>query len=399
MSKTLPFILLLATLASAIEMHMSAPSLPDISDYFGISDGMTQLTISINLIGYCLACVFVGPLSDSYGRRTVLITGSVIMLIGAIGCVCANSIEFLLFSRFLQGIGASTPVVIVNAIIADLYKGPKAAKLIGQVMGLLTICSAIAPVAGGVVQEMVGWRGNYAVVAIFSFLSLVVVIAKLPETKVTFDKFKIVQISRNYWTILSNDVFVCGACVPILCYTGFISFIVVAPFLYTETFKLTLMHYVFHQGVIILSFSVSSMFVGTFIKLVGEINSTIWGTRICLLATIFMVLLSLFSDNSVTSAYLTTASMIIFATGCSSCRNIILAKTMEIYPEHKGQASSVIAGLRMFLASISISITSYFYDGSLFVVAMTIFLSSVLMLLLNLRFLKKSSFGEEQVVE
>lgn len=391
MTKALPFILILSTLAYATEFHIAAPSFPEISSYFNISDGTTQLTISVNLIGYCIACVFVGPLSETYGRRPIMIIGGAIMLIGAVGCVFAPTIEFLLFSRFIQGIGASTPAVIVFAIIADLYSGTKAVKLIGQMTALLTICSSVAPVVGGFIHQMLGWRGNYGFVAILSFVSLISVIAKLPETKTSFDDLNIGQIAHNYWTILTNERFVYAACVPVLCYTGFIGFIVSASFLYIKTFNLPMMHYVLHQGIIILSFSVSSMFVGSFIKLVGEQKSAVWGAKICLAATSLMVLLALFADNSIYTAYTTTALMMVFVIGCASCRAVMLAKAMEIYPQFKGQASAVISGLRMLISAIFVTINSYFYDGSLFVVAMSVFLTSLLMLLLNLRFLNKSS--------
>ena len=391
MSKTLPFVLMLSTLASAIELNISIPSFPEISSYFNISDGITGLTISINLIGYCIACIFVGPLSETYGRRLVMIVGGTIMLVGATGCAFAPSIEFLLFSRFIQGVGASTPTVIVFAIIADLYSGAKSAKLIGQVAALLTICSSVAPIVGGYIHQLLGWRGNYAFVALVSSISLLFVIAKLPETKKSFDKLDAGQIARNYWLILTDDFFICAACIPVICYAGFISFIVYAPFLYTKTFNLPMMNYTLHQGAIILSFSISSMYVGVFIRWFGIKNSTVWGAGACLAATIFILFLSLYEANTTITVYGTTVAMMIFAAGCASCRAVSLAQAMEIHLNIKGQASAVIAGLRMLIAAVAISLTGYFQDGSLFVIAVVILISAIIMMMLNFRFLKQSS--------
>ena len=131
MTKNLPYIFVISLITCCIEVDISVPSFPDISDYFNISDGLTQMTIAVNFLGFCLSSVIYGPLSDSYGRRSVMLVGNAIMLIGAIFCVFANTIELLLLSRFIQGFGASTSAVVVFAMIADVYETDKAAKLIG----------------------------------------------------------------------------------------------------------------------------------------------------------------------------------------------------------------------------------------------------------------------------
>ena len=126
--------------------------------YFGVSGGVIQLTIAYNALGFCLSSLFYGPLSESYGRRNVMIAGNAILVIGAIGCVFAPSIPFLLVSRFIQGIGASTSAVVTFAMIADTYKGGQAIRFIGIMNSILTILMAIAPVIGSFINEAVGWR-------------------------------------------------------------------------------------------------------------------------------------------------------------------------------------------------------------------------------------------------
>ena len=106
MTKSLPLLLVISLLTCCVEVDISVPSFPDISDYFNISDGLTQMTVALNFFGFCLSSVVYGPLSDSFGRRKVMIIGNAIMMLGACGCAFAPNIEFLLCSRLLQGIGA-----------------------------------------------------------------------------------------------------------------------------------------------------------------------------------------------------------------------------------------------------------------------------------------------------
>ncbi|CAM5294482.1 Drug resistance transporter OS=Streptomyces glaucescens OX=1907 GN=SGLAU_01085 PE=4 SV=1 [Streptomyces glaucescens] len=90
------------------------------------------MTVTYNFLGYCLGALAYGPLSDRFGLRGVMLAGNGIMLAGALGCAVAPSIEFLLVSRFVQGIGASTSVVLVFVIIADVYEGTRLLKMFGS---------------------------------------------------------------------------------------------------------------------------------------------------------------------------------------------------------------------------------------------------------------------------
>nr|WP_237349961.1 MFS transporter [Wolbachia endosymbiont of Cylisticus convexus] len=180
----LPFLLILSLIAKFIEIDISIPSFPDIVRYFNVSEGTIQLTIAYNFLGFCIGGLFFGPLSECYGRRRIMIIGNTFLLIGAVGCVVAPSVFYLLISRFIQGIGVSTSVVVF-AIIADSYKGDKAVKFIGIMNSVLTVVMAIAPVLGSFINEIVGWRGNYASVAILCLISWVLLLFLLPETKRT----------------------------------------------------------------------------------------------------------------------------------------------------------------------------------------------------------------------
>ena len=111
-----------------------------------------------------------------------MLMGNGILAIGAIGCVIAPSISFLLFARFIQGLGAATSAVVVSAIIADRYKTKEASKLYGLMNAVFTTLMALAPVMGGFINNAIGWRGNYGVVALICGASWFLLMAFLPET-------------------------------------------------------------------------------------------------------------------------------------------------------------------------------------------------------------------------
>ena len=106
MPKTFLPLAILSLVACCIEMDISVPGFPDMAHYFGVSDGIIQLTLAYNFFGFCCASFIYGPLSECYGRQKIMVGGNFLLLIGAFGCVYASTISFLLISRFIQGVGA-----------------------------------------------------------------------------------------------------------------------------------------------------------------------------------------------------------------------------------------------------------------------------------------------------
>ncbi|EEH12359.1 MFS transporter, partial [Wolbachia endosymbiont of Muscidifurax uniraptor] len=267
----LPFLLILSLIAKFIEIDISVPSFSYMVHYFNVPEGIIQLTIAYNFLGFCIGGLFFGPLSECYGRRRIMIIGNTLLLIGAVGCVFAPSIFWLLISRFVQGIGVSTSVVVF-AIVADSYKGDEAVKFIGIMNSVLTVVMAIAPVLGSFINEIVGWRGNYATVAILCLISWVLLLLALPETKKDRDIFSLKKMMKDYRKLLSSPRFVTLSLMSSLFSAAYMSFITCGPFLYMKTFGLSSTIYALHQGAIVGCFSLISLVAGKILQKLGAIK-------------------------------------------------------------------------------------------------------------------------------
>lgn len=382
----LPFLLILSLIAKFIEIDISVPSFPDIVHYFNVSEGTIQLTIAYNFLGFCIGGLFFGPLSECYGRRRIMIIGSTLLLIGAVGCVFAPSIFWLLISRFVQGIGVSTSVVVF-AIVADSYKGDEAVKFIGIMNSVLTVVMAIAPVLGSFINEIVGWRGNYATVAILCLISWVLLLFLLPETKKDRDAFSLKKIMKDYRKLLSSPRFVTLSLMSSLFSAAYMSFITCGPFLYMETFGLSSTIYALHQGAIVVCFSLISLFAGKILQKLGAIWCVISGTSVGAIGSLLLVIFSIIVPHSF---YLVTLSMIIFSIGCAICQPVIFNASINVFPEIKGTASSAVSFIRAFIMAIFIGLISYVYNGQAISVAVLVLSAIVLELVFTacLLFLK-----------
>jgi DHA1 family bicyclomycin/chloramphenicol resistance-like MFS transporter len=354
-------LIILSLIACCIEVDISVPSFPDMGHYFNVSESIIQMTIAYNFLGFCLGALVYGPLSDSYGRRPIMLWGNGILLIGAMGCVLAPSIPFLLTARFIQGIGAATSAVVAFAMVIDAYpeKG-KSAALLGIMNAVITSLMALAPIVGGFINEAVGWRGNYGIVAVICLLSWVFMVSVLPETKKTKDPFQPTQIKKDYIKLLTSFTFISASLVPSLLYACYLSFITQASFLYTETFQLTIMEYVLHQAIILVTFCMVSLMSGRITQKLGARFTVITGMCISIFASISMAVVSIAAP---TSPYLLTLFMTITCLGSAIYYPITFAASLEIFPKIKGTASSVIMSMRSVICFASVGLTGLLYNG------------------------------------
>ncbi|WP_341817708.1 multidrug effflux MFS transporter [Wolbachia endosymbiont (group A) of Pherbina coryleti] len=380
----LPFLLILSLIAKFIEIDISVPSFPDMVRYFNVSEGTIQLTIAYNFLGFCIGGLFFGPLSECYGRRRIMIIGNTLLLIGAVGCVFAPSIFWLLISRFVQGIGVSTSVVVF-AIVADSYKGDEAVKFIGIMNSVLTVVMAIAPVLGSFINEIVGWRGNYATVAILCLISWVLLLLALPETKKDRDIFSLKKTMKDYRKLLSNPRFVTLSLMSSLFSAAYMSFITCGPFLYMKTFGLSSTIYALHQGAIVGCFSLISLFAGKILQKLGAIKCVISGTSVGAIGSLLLVIFSIIVPHSF---YLVTLSMIIFSIGCAIFQPVIFNASINVFPEIKGTASSAVSFIRAFIMAIFIGLTSYIYNGQTISVAVLVLSAIILELVFTVYLLR-----------
>ena len=326
-----------------------------------------------------MAAVFWGPASDRYGRRYIMLVGNGILVVGAVGCAFALTFQMLLMFRVIQGIGAATSAVVTSAIIADVYSSDRAVRLYGLMNAVFTIIMAISPILGGVLNTVVGWRGSYGAVAVISIISWGALYFFLPETKLLTGRIISDKTMVNYRRLLSSSLFLSAAIIPSLFYGCYISFVAVAPFIYMQVFEVGMLMYTLHQGVIVLFFAITSMYSSQIIQLLGKKRALHLALFVAGVGSGLMFYL-----NTIGAI---TFAMSLFSVGFALLYPTIFASSLEIFPDMKGLASSVIISLRYFICAGITAIVSYFYNGDLLILPIVFSGVMVLILVLSLRVL------------
>jgi DHA1 family bicyclomycin/chloramphenicol resistance-like MFS transporter len=182
-SKMMLLMLVAMTGVAPISLYMLVPALPVLATNFGRDISIAQMTVSLYMVGIACSQIIMGPLSDRFGRRPVLLCGLGLMVAASAGCIFAETLPQLIAARFLQALGGATGMVISRAIIRDLYSRDRISSMISLVVAALMIGQMLSPLTGGLIETAFGWRAIFYLISAASLTITVAIALMLPETR------------------------------------------------------------------------------------------------------------------------------------------------------------------------------------------------------------------------
>ncbi|MDX3855493.1 multidrug effflux MFS transporter [Streptomyces sp. AK02-01A] len=174
--------LVLLCFVGPLSTDMYLPAFPRMAVELGTDASGVQLTLTAFLVGMTLGHLVFGPLSDRYGRRGPLLAGAAVCAVATTLCAVAPSPGWLIVLRFAAGFSGAAGVVIGRAVISDVAEGAAAARLFAVLMTLSGLAPVLAPLAGGAVIGVAGWRGVFWGLGGVALLAVLVVVAAVPES-------------------------------------------------------------------------------------------------------------------------------------------------------------------------------------------------------------------------
>ncbi|MDP3636878.1 MAG: multidrug effflux MFS transporter [Azonexus sp.] len=207
------------------------PSFPEIAEKLGATQLQVQQTLSVYLLAFAVMTLWHGAISDRFGRRRVILIALGLFALASAGCAFASTIEQLWFWRAMQGITAGAGIVISRAIVRDLYDGADAQRLMSQITMMFAIAPAIAPVIGGWLQTLFGWRSVFAFLVLSTAALGLACWKLLPETLPPEKRqsLKPAYLGRTYWKVLTSPAFLFACAAVSLNFGGFFVYILSAP--------------------------------------------------------------------------------------------------------------------------------------------------------------------------
>ncbi len=193
------YLVLLSAFGSFVN-DMYLPTLPEMVRSFHTTRPVVQLGLTFGMIGLGVGELILGPLSDRFGRKPILIWALVVFCIGAFGSVWSKTIHVFLWWRLIQGLGASGGYFLARTIPADLYKGRALAKVMALVGAINGFAPASAPVIGGLVARSIGWQGIFWI--LFGFSAMLLLLT--PAFKESLPKDR--RVTGHFGTAFHNYV-------------------------------------------------------------------------------------------------------------------------------------------------------------------------------------------------
>ena len=367
-------VLLGTTLTMLLALHASTidtlfPGIPDIRSEFAVGAGAGQLSMSAFVYAFAAVQLVYGPLSDRFGRRSVLLCAMSLFTLGALLTVFAGSFETLVASRVLQGIGAGAAPAVARAVVRDIYGPERSGQVMSYIMAAFGVIAVANPIVGGVLTDWFGWRAIFVYMAAYGAIVIVLVWYRLAETLPVRDPegLRFRRLLPNYSVLLTDRRFVaitvCTCCIHAAMFGWLSGSILVFIESWGATPSLA--------GTFI-SISLGGFILGSIVA--GRISNRVGSTRligaghIICLSSAAIALVPAYTG--VQSAPFTIAPVIAFMFGVGFVIPPGSAAAIAPFPSMAGAASSFLGFSQISASSTVILISGYLYDGTMRPVAL-----------------------------
>ena len=174
--------MILTVFAACIETDIYLPAFADMMAYFHVSEEQIQSTLTWNFLGLCVSGPFYGPLSDAFGRKKPLLIALGLFFLGSVLTVWADSFHVMLLGRVLQGLGSGGCFTLGTAIMFDVFDEKQAVRAMGHLNTAIPLLMAGAPLLGGLLTNLWGFRAHFIAIAATVCASLVVLVIVFKES-------------------------------------------------------------------------------------------------------------------------------------------------------------------------------------------------------------------------
>lgn len=323
------------------------PSFHDIGESLHATPIEVQQTLTVYMLSFAIMALWHGAISDALGRRRVVLVSLALFGLASVGCAFATRIEHLWVMRALQGMSAGAGIVISRAIVRDIFDGPEAQRLMSHISMMFAIAPAIAPVIGGRLQYMFGWRSVFVFMVLMTVSLWLACWRLLPETlpEARRQPLHPTYLARTYWTVLTSPAFLLACGGLAFNFAGFFIYVLSAPVFLMRHLGVSETGFLWLFGPGMFGLLVGSWLSG---RLAGKLSlrqTILRGYLLMGTAALLNVLINLWLPPGLPWSVLPIP---IYTLGMSLAMPCLTLLSLDPFPAQRGLASSS----QMFLQSI-----------------------------------------------
>ena len=355
------------------------PSLPEISVDLRVPHSYVEYTLTIYLAAFAIGTLFWGWLSDRWGRKSCVLYGICIFILGSIGCYFSGSFGLLMCFRFIQGFGGSIGSVLGQAICRDSFHGKELSRVYAVVVSALSCFPAIGPIIGGFIVQYYVWNNVFLFLVVAAIILFIVIILYLPETHHR-DKRSKISLYRVFKMLLSDSRVMCLAFVVAGCNGILFSYFAEGPFYFIKMLGLTPQQFGLSFVAISVATWIGSIYSRHLRKKYDEVIIIKRGINIIIISSMLLSCVILathqyFSNIKILLALITILSMMSIMCGFSLSASSSLSIALKDFTWCTGTASSIFGFLYYCLVSVLTFLMGVLHNHTLF--AMPLYFLSI----------------------
>ena len=343
------WLLTLITFSGTFAMHMFVPALPEAARSLGASIGEMQLTMSVYIFGLAVGQLAYGPLSDRFGRRPLLVGGLMLYTTAGLAASLVPDVHSLIVARLLQALGGSAGLVIGRAIVRDSALPQEAARRMATMNLMVVIGPGAAPLLGGVLATVLGWRSIFYFLTLLGALNLIFALWLLPETRAAQVAPKGSALARNYGRLLTSPAFVGFAIGGGCATTSMYAFISVSPFIFTHQLGRPDYEAGLYPAILVAGLWLGSVAATRLIPRLPIDRLAVWANVVSVAAA--LVFLGAVLSNHLT-VLLVIGPMFVFGMGAGVASPAALTQAISVNPQVIGSASGLYGFSQMGVGAI-----------------------------------------------
>lgn len=348
-------LLLLAGLAAlgSLATNIILPAFPVMAVDLGASVTDLSATLASFFVAFAIGQLFVGPLSDRFGRRWLLVGGLVVFVAGSAVCAWADSLPLFIVGRVVQALGVCATSVLSRAIARDLFEGEALARALSLIMVAMAAAPGFSPLLGGALSSLLGWQSTFGMVATLAVLLGIGYLTRLGETHGSDKRapLSVAAILRSYVALLGDRRFVAPAMSVSLVIGSLYLFFALAPAILMTGFGFSPLG--------LSAFFASTVFVVFGVGLLAPRLARRWGAVRAARAGILIALaggLALMAGRE--NVYEFSGAMTVFLLGMGLINPLGTAIALQPFGHKAGAASALLGFLQMGCAAVAIAIAT-----------------------------------------
>ena len=362
-SKLFPVILALFAALPPLAVNIYAPAIHLIALDFNVTNSDVLSTFATYFVGFSFGMLFWGAISDKYGRKKVMIAGSIVYIISTVACTYSTDFHMLEVMRLVQGLADSVGGVIAFSIARDCYKGAKLTSMVATIVIIMLVAPIIAPVIGTVLTSLTGtWQSTFHFLTFYGVVILAASLVLEETLDVKNRQTSLLKLIPSYYHHLTNVKFMLATLASGMIFAALLIYISSSAIIYLSNYDISSVMYCVYYGSCVVASIIANMVIKRYSHKLQEISSTYSSVAILLLSCITLIIINFLNMDN---AFIYTLVMFVMCAAVSFICTILYSYAINQVADNFGTANSISNFIKNMIAASGTMLVSYYHGRDL----------------------------------